>query len=260
MIRQLCIYLGLVCILSNPLLGPAAAQTAEDLQRRSDQVPGVIGADDRRILADETAFQAVGRLNVAGSGFCTATLVAPDRVLTAAHCLFIKRTGARARPDRLHFLAGYRKGAYRAHRVAAAAVLHPDYAFDARRSLAGAAADIAVLTLETPIPAAEATPIPIAGGGPAPAPGAPLTTISYARDRPELPSIERGCAILGVERGAVLSDCDVNQGASGGPMLAQSGDGGWRLVAVTSGYGRKGAQQVTIAAAARPGMARGDFR
>lgn len=258
MIWRFCATLGCVWILAGPLAGAAAAQTAEDLKRRSELVPGVIGADDRRILTDETAFRAVGRLNVAGSGFCTATLVAPDRVLTAAHCLFIKRTGARARPDRLHFLAGYRKGAYRAHRVVAATVLHPDYAFDAGRSLAGAAADIAVLTLSAPIPPAEATPIPIAEGGFTP--GAEVTTVSYARDRAELPSIERGCAILGAQGGALLSSCDVNQGASGGPMLAEGADGAWRLVAVTSGYGRQGAGKVTIAAAARPGMALGDFR
>ena len=44
---------------------------------------------------EAAAYRGVGRLNIAGTRFCTATLIAPAVVLTAAHCLFHPRTGAR---------------------------------------------------------------------------------------------------------------------------------------------------------------------
>src|SRR6056297_2725282 len=65
--------------------------------------------------AAQEQWLAVGRLNVTGQGFCTATLVAPDLVLIAAHCLVDKRTGRVVTPDRVHFLAGYRTGQYVGH-------------------------------------------------------------------------------------------------------------------------------------------------
>jgi Trypsin len=68
--------------------------------------PGIIGPDDRRPLAQpDPALDAVGRVNHDG-GFCTGALIAPDRVLTAAHCLWDPRQRQLVRPGKLHFLAG----------------------------------------------------------------------------------------------------------------------------------------------------------
>ena len=39
-------------------------------------------------------WEAVGRLDIDGVGFCTGALIAPDIVLTAAHCLFDKESKA----------------------------------------------------------------------------------------------------------------------------------------------------------------------
>ena len=36
---------------------------------------------------DADAWEAVGRLDIGGTGFCTGALIAPRLVLTAAHCM-----------------------------------------------------------------------------------------------------------------------------------------------------------------------------
>ena len=89
------------------LAGAGAAATAEDLR------PGIIGEDDRTILEDQgPPWDAVGQVNIGGfrtSGQCTGTLVAPDRVVTAAHCIVSPATGRVFPLGDIHFLAAVRR-------------------------------------------------------------------------------------------------------------------------------------------------------
>jgi hypothetical protein len=62
----------------------------------------------------------VGKLQAASMNFRqfrTATLIGPSTVVTAAHCVFNRRTQRSFPPGSLHFLIGYAKSGYAGHAV-----------------------------------------------------------------------------------------------------------------------------------------------
>ncbi len=207
----------------------------------------------RRILSAEegAAYAAVGRLNIAGTRFCTATLIEPAVIATAAHCLYQPRTGARVPLSEFRFVAGFRRGKYAALRNTVRAATAEGYVFDGVPDFAGVSADLALLELDAPVDAEAATPL-----APGPLADGPLAIISYARDRPQLPSIERPCPAVSSLRGVLALACGVNFGASGGPVLAGEGADA-RLVAVVSAMGRlvESGDDVTLAVVTEPGFA-----
>ena len=191
---------------------------------------------------------AVGRINLGSNGFCSGTLIAPDVVLTAAHCLYDKATGQPYPPSDLTFLAGWRDGEAEASRGVAMILPHPDYRPDL---VEGSAAqmnqtgkDLGLIKLAQPILLPSITPAAI---GSLPRGGDRVEIVSYARYRSEAASLQDACSVLGTEGRIAVLDCPVDFGASGAPVFRDTAFGS-EVVSVISAKAELNGQPVAIAA------------
>jgi len=176
-------------------------------------------------------WEAVGRIDIVGKGFCTGALIAPDLVLTAAHCMFDEGSnGEPVDPSRIEFLAGLRGGRPEATRSIRNAVIHPSYISTDEASAESVRYDVALLQLDRPIRSSRVIPFEVSTSA---RHGTAVGVVSYAQDREEAPSLQERCNVIGENSGVLYMDCAVNFGASGSPVFRDE-NGVQRLVSVVS--------------------------
>lgn len=189
--------------------------------------------------SERETWQAIGKLNANGpaeTGGCTATLIAPDRVLTAAHCV-VDQTKARIFPFyRINFRPGWHNGEGRPGAKVKSVRVHPDYLSALQDNPGGhnwatLASDLALIELDTPL--TNVMPAKLAEG---PIKPGPVAVLGYARRNPEELSDYVGCLGQPFRANVIALSCAVRSGVSGAPVMQQI-DGAWQVVGVVSARG-----------------------
>lgn len=207
------------------------------------------GFGDRRVPVDpnQAPWNAIAKVQTNIGTRCTGVLVAPDTVLTAAHCLFNLRTQTFLQAQSVHVLFGFAREQYRWHRLVASVTLGPRITTPLSPPITAMpwpgvtelrwprADDWARLHLSEPVPL---TPLPLTASI---AEGMPVMLAGYNQDRDELLMADLDCHVVNVTSapaGAMLvtHDCSGTRGTSGGPLLTRRGDG-WELVGINVAAG-----------------------
>lgn len=120
-----------------PAAPPAAAPPSLDGRAQAD--------------AQEYPWSAIGRLNLAGQGFCNGILIGPSQVLTQARCLYAGREDRWFLPRELHFIAAYQRDSFLADSKVADFTVAPGFNPAGGTSLANLTNNWAVVSLRDPI-------------------------------------------------------------------------------------------------------------
>ena len=190
---------------------------------------------------DKGQIPAIGQISYGektDGAICTGTLVAPDIVLTAGHCVAVD--GVAMAASSIKFAAGKNGPSSAAVRYGREIILmtSPEGEYFRMRY------DLALVKLAEPIEADIALPVPLTLKD---AISDSYSFIGYRRDARDLAGRTDDCRSVN-QRGRVLGlTCAVTSGNSGSPLLAEN-DGIWQLagVIVSQGTGKGDIQSYAV--------------
>jgi tetratricopeptide (TPR) repeat protein/V8-like Glu-specific endopeptidase len=227
-----------ICTTTRAVAGPSSAPAHTSV--RTLRVPVNVFAEDRRRELQEKSrpWSAIGRLVVGQKVACTAVLIAPDLVLTNAHCILEgKSSPTRIREigqGEIVFSAGASKSGATAKTVMRRVWMGTNHEDDAANDWAILQADDRIGDkvgwLQTSAFDGEQLLNLMKRG--------PLHIVSYPSDLggTEVPYLEQGCAVTRVlDAGRLLlHGCSASTGSSGAPMFVDvpGGTGRPELVAL----------------------------
>ncbi len=182
------------------------------------QVSAAIGQDWELLSKDrQLPWAAVGKLiqgRLDSDKICTATLVAPDHILTAAHCVFAARNATPSELRRYTFLAGWNDGAAVASSSIAEIIPSPNYEPGAKNPLELIVNDWALVRLTDPI--SNIAPLTVTAP---PGPWEPVYFLTYSGFNKEAAALSSGCEQKVLAEGPLLINCPVIGGNSGAAVL-----------------------------------------
>ena len=223
--------------------------------RASPDLPGIIGTDDRHPLStDKWPWSAIGRVNQnQGSAHCTGTLIAPNKVLTAGHCIYDAKHAKWFLPKEIAFIPDFRPNYDYAFSRGAS------FTFDlkdvpANVDLEFISHDWAIITLEKSLPQKPIPIRPIQADWVSTTHKMQLTSAGYSADRPYLLSVDYDCNLKtkAANDAVLVTDCDSTKGNSGAPVLLRHGHDEWYVVGVFSSAAQQGSPEMaTFAVSAK---------
>lgn len=216
----------------------AASASGQDLH------PGIIGDDDRVRVEDKgPPWDAVGQVNIGGyrmAGQCTGTLIAPNLVLTAAHCVVDPWKRKPFPLHDIHFLAAARANENKGHSTAKCLHFPKGYDFAGNETgeqtvpLRAFANDVATIVLNEKLAVAPA----LLADDVVANPELQFVHAAYPADRRYVLSADFKCHFLqsDLEGRLWLNDCNTHPASSGGPLFTPVG-GVLKLAAIMVGAG-----------------------